>query len=197
MKKRTGAVIGMILLASALNACGSDVPEVSEELVHVEKIESDTAEEKPAAQSGVPAAVTLNFIYEDGNPDVVEILDIPGVTDQPDETGHIINGYDENGTLVYKREDQAFDDENGIRNVTVTYEFYSLDHDFDLSVEPLDPENGGNIQTLTGMITFGTGEGKADKSLSFEENGIRGQTGIWYAGICSCRNGKIVDFITF
>ena len=59
----------------------------------------------------VPATVTVKCAYENGSPDIVEVLNISDVTDQPDESGHIICGYDAAGKLIYKREDSSFTDD--------------------------------------------------------------------------------------
>jgi hypothetical protein len=150
---------------------------------------SDTAADASKTEDAA-ATVRLNVTYEDGNPDIIEALDIDGVEDHPDETGSIITGYDKSGKLIYKRSDTSVTDAQGKMDVEITYEFYSLDHDFDLRVEPLYPENGGGIQTVKGsVVTDGT-----SSDFTFETVGRRGQTGIWYAGICSCRNGVLGDY---
>ena len=149
---------------------------------------TDGSEQAPATdgQGEVVATVVVNISYADGSPDVIEVLDINGVSGGPDG-----KGYDNAGKLIYERKDTGSTDANGALNVTITYEFYSLDYDFDYRYEPMDPENGGNIQSITGKITKAGGD---SKDFTFETIGIRGQTGIWYAGICSCRNGVLGDY---
>lgn len=151
---------------------------------------SDTAKDGSAETEGVRATVNVNVTYEDGSPDIIEYLDIDGVKEKPDETGHVLTGYDESGKLIYKRSDSSVTDSKGAMDVEIIYEFYSLDHDFDYRIEPLSPENGGGIQTVKGSV-------KADgtsRDFTFENVSRRGQTGIWYAGICSCRNGVLGDY---
>lgn len=148
---------------------------------------------EPGQTSGVLASITVNFVY-DGNPDTIEVLDIGGVSGQIDETGHIINGYDEAENLIYKREDTNFTDENGKVNVTISYDFYNLDYNFDLRFEPMEPENGGDIQTINGSILRNVDGTETIEDYTWETAGVRGQTGIWYAGICSCRGGEIVSY---
>ena len=147
------------------------------------------------AEKTVTAPVTVKCAYENGAPDLAETLNISDVTDKPEEDGHTICGYDADGKMVYKREDSSFTDDNGVLNVTITYEFYSLEHDFDFQIDPLQPENGGSIQTLNGSIVVKSGSDETSKDFTFETVGVRGQTGIWYAGICSCRDGVLGDFI--
>ena len=132
----------------------------------------------------------VNVTYEDGSPDIIEYLDINGVKEKPDETGKTITGYDESGKPVYKRSDSSVTDSKGAMDVEITYEFYSLEHDFDFRIEPFSPENGGGIETVKGsVITDGT-----SRDFTYETVCRRGQTGIWYAGICSCRNGVLGDY---
>ena len=140
---------------------------------------------------GAIATVVVNFVYDEGTPDTIEYLNIDGVSGQPDETGDIIYGKDGAGNLIYKREDTGFTDGDGRLNVTTTYEFYSLDYDFDLSYEPMEPENGGDIQSITGGIY----RDQEISEFTWETVGIRSYTGIWYAGICSCRDGSIGSYI--
>ncbi|MBR5420759.1 MAG: hypothetical protein IK115_06380 [Lachnospiraceae bacterium] len=137
------------------------------------------------------ASVTVNLLYDEGTPDTIEMLDIGGVSGQPDESGHIISGYDEDGKLIYRREDTGFTDADGKLNVTISYDFYSLDHDFDLRFEPMEPENGGDIQSINGSVFRKSDSADIVEDFTWETVGIRGQTGIWYAGICSCRNGVL------
>ena len=155
-----------------------------------ERGDSSESAEKVSENGDIAATVNINVTYEDGSPDIVEALDIDGVTDQPDETGSIITGYDGSGNLIYKRSDSSVTDAQGKMDVAITYEFYSLDYDFDLRIEPLYPENGGNIQSIQGSVISG---GKSS-DFTFETVGRRGQTGIWYAGICSCRNGVLGEY---
>ena len=155
-------------------------------------------EQQPAKDEGkedaaeVVATIKVSFSYSEGTPDTIEVMDITGVSGKPDDNDRsIIRGYDDAGKLVYKRTDTGAKDDKGTLNVTITYEFYSLDHDFDYRFEPLEPENGGDIQTLKGSYSQ---KGGASKDLTFETAGIRGQTGIWYAGVCSCRKGTLGDY---
>jgi uncharacterized protein YcfL len=151
---------------------------------------SDTAKDNSDETEGVKATVRVNITYEDGSPDTIEYLDIEGIKEKPDETGHVITGYDESGKLIYKRSDSSVTDSKGAMDVEITYEFYSLDHDFDFRIEPLSPENGGGIQTVKGYVkTDG-----ASRDFTFETVSRRGQTGIWYVGICSCRNGILGEY---
>ena len=155
-------------------------------------------EQQPAKEEGkeeaaeVVATIKVSFSYSEGTPDTIEMMDITGVSGKPDDNDRsIIRGYDDAGKLVYKRTDTGAKDDKGTLNVTITYEFYSLDHDFDFRFEPLNPENGGGIQTLKGSYSQ---KGGANKDFTFETAGIRGQTGIWYAGVCSCRKGTLGDY---
>ena len=200
--KTTLAVVSAILLtACAQNNAGetqsSEAQKTEVQKTEVQSQESIQTEEQntQAAEVTVPATVIVKCAYENGTPDIVEYFDISDVTDQPSEDGHIINGYDAAGNLVYKREDSSSTDDNGIVNVTITYDFYSLEHNFDFSIQPLEPENGGNIQTLNGSIVVRNESGETSKDFTFETVGFRGQTGIWYAGICSCRDGVLGDYI--
>ena len=103
----------------------------------------------------------------------------------------IMYGYDEAETLVYQREDTSFTDEDGKLNVTISYDFYNLDYNFDLAFDPMDPENGGDIQSINGSILKNVNGTETVEDFTWENVGIRGETGIWYAGVCSCRNGVI------
>ncbi|MCR5603694.1 MAG: hypothetical protein K6G27_08335 [Lachnospiraceae bacterium] len=151
---------------------------------------SDTSKDNSDETEGVKATVRVNITYEDGSPDTIEYLDIEGIKEKPDETGHVITGYDESGKLIYKRSDSSVTDSKGAMDVEITYEFYSLDHDFDFRMEPVSPENGGGIQTVKGYVkTDG-----ASRDFTFETVSRRGQTGIWYVGICSCRNGILGEY---
>ena len=46
------------------------------------------------------ATITVNCAYENGTPDIVEVMNVKDVTSQPEEDGHVICGYDAEGTLV-------------------------------------------------------------------------------------------------
>ena len=157
--------------------------------------DSEIVPVEPGQTSGVLASITVNFVYSEGTADTIEMLNIGGVAAQPDETGHIMYGYDEAETLVYQREDTSFTDEDGKLNVTISYDFYNLDYNFDLGFDPMDPENGGDIQTINGSILKNVNGVETVEDFTWENVGLRGQTGIWYAGVCSCRNGEIVDYI--
>jgi len=146
---------------------------------------------EPDQTSGVLASITVNFVYSEGTADTIEMLNIGGVASQPDETGHIMYGYDEAETLIYQREDTSFTDEDGKLNVTISYDFYNLDYNFDLAFDPMDPENGGDIQSINGSILKNVNGTETVEDYTWENVGIRGETGIWYAGVCSCRNGVI------
>lgn len=151
---------------------------------------TETAKDDTSEAANIIATVHVNVTYEDGSPDIIEYLDINGVKEKPDETGKTITGYDESGKPVYKRSDSSVTDPKGAMDVEITYEFYSLDHDFDFRIEPFSPENGGGIETVKGsVITDGT-----SRDFTYETVCRRGQTGIWYAGICSCRNGVLGDY---
>lgn len=151
---------------------------------------AETAKDDTSETANIIATVHVNVTYEDGSPDIIEYLDINGVKEKPDETGKTLTGYDESGKPVYKRSDSSVTDSKGAMDVEITYEFYSLDHDFDFRIEPFSPENGGGIETVKGsVITDGT-----SRDFTYETVCRRGQTGIWYAGICSCRNGVLGDY---
>lgn len=151
---------------------------------------AETAKDNAFETANIIATVHVNVTYEDGSPDIIEYLDINGVKEKPDETGKTITGYDESGKPVYKRSDSSVTDPKGAMDVEITYEFYSLAHDFDFRIEPFSPENGGGIETVKGsVITDGT-----SRDFTYETVCRRGQTGIWYAGICSCRNGVLGDY---
>ena len=153
-------------------------------------ITQETSKDNISETANVIATVRVNVTYEDGSPDIIEYMDISGVKEKPDETGKTITGYDESGKPVYKRSDSSVTDSKGAMDVEITYEFYSLDHDFDFRIEPFSPENGGGIETVKGsVITDGT-----SRDFTYETVCRRGQTGIWYAGICSCRNGVLGDY---
>ena len=153
--------------------------------------DSEIVPVEPGQTSGVLASITVNFVYSEGTADTIEMLNIGGVAAQPDETGHIMYGYDEAETLVYQREDTSFTDEDGKLNVTMSYDFYNLDYNFDLAFDPMDPENGGDIQSINGSILKNVNGTETVEDFTWENVGIRGETGIWYAGVCSCRNGVI------
>ena len=153
--------------------------------------DSEIVPVEPGQTSGVLASITVNFVYSEGTADTIEMLNIGGVAAQPDETGHIMYGYDEAETLVYQREDTSFTDEDGKLNVTISYDFYNLDYNFDLAFDPMDPENGGDIQSINGSILKNVNGTETVEDFTWENVGIRGETGIWYAGVCSCRNGVI------
>lgn len=153
--------------------------------------DSEIVPVEPGQTSGVLASITVNFVYSEGTADTIEMLNIGGVASQPDETGHIMYGYDEAETLIYQREDTSFTDEDGKLNVTISYDFYNLDYNFDLAFDPMDPENGGDIQSINGSILKNVNGTETVEDFTWENVGIRGETGIWYAGVCSCRNGVI------
>ena len=153
--------------------------------------DSEIVPVEPGQTSGVLASITVNFVYSEGTADTIEMLNIGGVAAQPDETGHIMYGYDEAETLIYQREDTSFTDEDGKLNVTISYDFYNLDYNFDLAFDPMDPENGGDIQSINGSILKNVNGTETVEDFTWENVGIRGETGIWYAGVCSCRNGVI------
>ncbi len=153
--------------------------------------DSEIVPVEPGQTSGVLASITVNFVYSEGTADTIEMLNIGGVASQPDETGHIMYGYDEVETLIYQREDTSFTDEDGKLNVTISYDFYNLDYNFDLAFDPMDPENGGDIQSINGSILKNVNGTETVEDFTWENVGIRGETGIWYAGVCSCRNGVI------
>ena len=48
---------------------------------------------------------------------------------------------------------------------------------------------------ISGSIVTRNESGETSKEFSYENVGVRGQTGIWYAGICSCRNGVLTDYV--
>lgn len=140
--------------------------------------------------SDVVATITLNVTYENADVDLIEVMDIPGVGSAPGETPNIIYGKDDSKNLVYRREDSSVTDSNGAKTVTIVYEFYTLKYDFDFRMDPLNPENGSNIQTINGTINYNG----STSSYTYENVGRRGQTGIWYAGICSNRNGVLGEY---
>lgn len=148
---------------------------------------TQTTDTSAQQAEGVVATITINCTYENGEPDIIEALDMPAVASQPGKDDDNIYGYDEAENLIYKYSATSVVDDNGSMSMTGTYEFYSLDYDFDFRVEPLNPENGGSIQTITGTYTAGN----ESTDYTWETVGIRGQTGIWYAGICSCRGGVL------
>ena len=178
------------------NDADTILPSEDEESAEILDEIAATDEMQPSVDNeetiGAVATVVVNFVYDEGTPDTIEYLNIDGVSGQPDGTGDITYGYDEAGKLIYKREDAGFTDEDGRLNVSTTYEFYSLDHNFDLSYEPMEPENGGDIQSITGGIY----RDQETSEFTWETVGIRSQTGIWYAGICSCRDGAIGGYIS-
>ena len=154
-------------------------------------VQSNEQDATQSAETIIPATVTVKVDYEDGSPNLVETLDISGVAGTPDESGSIIYGYDDAGKLIYKREDSGVTEENGTLHVTICYEFYSLDYDFNLSFEPLEPENTPSIQTINGSIVKRNEGGETSEEFTYDNVGMRGGTGIWYAGICSCKNGVL------
>lgn len=162
-----------------------------------EPIGSQSAsQESQKSEVSVPATITVNLSYADGAPDLVVYLDVNGVSSKPDEKNdNIIYGYDQDDNLVYKMEDSSTKGDDGALNVTSVYEFYSLKYDFDFRMEPLQPENGGSIQTINGTIVTRNESGETSRDFTFENVGMRGQTGIWYAGICSCRDGVIGEYV--
>lgn len=192
-------IIKAILTATmvlALTGCAESKSEETSALTG-EPMESQSAtQESQNAEVSVPATITVNLSYADGAPDLVVYLDVNGVSSKPDEQdGSIIYGYDKDDNLVYKVVDSSVKDDNGALNVTSVYEFYSLKYDFDFRMEPLQPENGGSIQTISGSIVTRNEAGETSKDFSFETVGMRGQTGIWYAGICSCRDGVLGEYV--
>lgn len=198
---KTFLVAAMVVLLAGCSQDKTEETSSSETQKEVQSQEQSSQEQSSQEQGAqergkaLSATVTVKCAYENGAPDIVEVMNVSDVTDQPEADGHTICGYDNAGTLVYKRQDTSFTDDNGILNVTITYEFYTLEHDFDFQIDPLEPENGGNIQTLNGSIVVKYESGETSKDFTFETTGIRGQTGIWYAGICSCRDGVLGDFI--
>ena len=192
-------IIKAILTATmvlALTGCAESKSEETSALTG-EPMESQSAtQESQNAEVSVPATITVNLSYADGAPDLVVYLDVNGVSSKPDEQdGSIIYGYDKDDNLVYKVVDSSVKDDNGALNVTSVYEFYSLKYDFDFRMEPLQPENGGSIQTISGSIVTRNEAGETSKDFSFETVGMRSQTGIWYAGICSCRDGVLGEYV--
>lgn len=171
------------IIDSEIAQTGSETPVIVDD--------SEIVPVEPGQTSGVLASITVNFVYSEGTADTIEMLNIGGVAAQPDETGHIMYGYDEAETLVYQREDTSFTDEDGKLNVTISYDFYNLDYNFDLAFDPMDPENGGDIQSINGSILKNVNGTETVEDFTWENVGIRGETGIWYAGVCSCRNGVI------
>ena len=171
------------IIDSEIAQTGSETPVIVDD--------SEIIPVEPGQTSGVLASITVNFVYSEGTADTIEMLNIGGVAAQPDETGHIMYGYDEAETLVYQREDTSFTDEDGKLNVTISYDFYNLDYNFDLAFDPMDPENGGDIQSINGSILKNVNGTETVEDFTWENVGIRGETGIWYAGVCSCRNGVI------
>lgn len=171
------------IVDSEIAQTGSETPVIVDD--------SEIVPVEPGQTSGVLASITVNFVYSEGTADTIEMLNIGGVAAQPDETGHIMYGYDEAETLVYQREDTSFTDEDGKLNVTISYDFYNLDYNFDLAFDPMDPENGGDIQSINGSILKNVNGTETVEDFTWENVGIRGETGIWYAGVCSCRNGVI------
>lgn len=171
------------IIDSEIAQTGSETPVIVDD--------SEIVPVEPGQTSGVLASITVNFVYSEGTADTIEMLNIGGVAAQPDETGHIMYGYDEAETLIYQREDTSFTDEDGKLNVTISYDFYNLDYNFDLAFDPMDPENGGDIQSINGSILKNVNGTETVEDFTWENVGIRGETGIWYAGVCSCRNGVI------
>ena len=171
------------IIDSEIAQTGSETPVIVDD--------SEIVPVEPGQTSGVLASITVNFVYSEGTADTIEMLNIGGVAAQPDETGHIMYGYDEAETLVYQREDTSFTDEDGKLNVTISYDFYNLDYNFDLAFDPMDPENGGDTQSINGSILKNVNGTETVEDFTWENVGIRGETGIWYAGVCSCRNGVI------
>ena len=170
-------IIKAILTATmvlALTGCAESKSEETSALTG-EPMESQSAtQESQNAEVSVPATITVNLSYADGAPDLVVYLDVNGVSSKPDEQdGSIIYGYDKDDNLVYKVVDSSVKDDNGALNVTSVYEFYSLKYDFDFRMEPLQPENGGSIQTISGSIVTRNEAGETSKDFSFETVGMR------------------------
>ena len=184
--------------AIVLTGCSQGTPEESS-LPTGEPIESQSVTQESQNQIvevSIPATITVNCVYADGAPDLVVYLDVNGVSSKLDENNDsIIYGYDKDDNLIYKMEDSSVKDADGALNVTSVYEFYSLKYDFDFRMEPLGPENVESIHTISGSIVTRNESGETSKDFSYENVGVRGQTGIWYAGICSCRDGALTDYI--
>ena len=189
-------VILATALAIVLTGCSQSKPEETSSLTG-EPIESQSdTQETQGVEVSVPATITVNCVYADGAPDLVTYMDVNGVTSKPGESDNIIYGYDKDDNLVYKMEDSSVKEADGTLKVTTVFEFYSLQYDFDFRMEPLQPENGGSIQQISGSIVTRSETGETNKDFTFETVGVRGQTGIWYAGICSCRDGVLGDYVT-
>ena len=183
-------------LVLALTGCAESKSEETSSFTGESMESQSSTQESQNAQVSVPATITVNLSYADGAPDLVVYLDVNGVSSKPDEKdGSIIYGYDKDDNLVYKVVDSSVKGDDGALNVTSVYEFYSLKYDFDFRMEPLQPENGGSIQTINGSIVTRNEAGETSKDFSFETVGMRGQTGIWYAGICSCRDGVLGEYV--
>ncbi|MBQ9866584.1 MAG: hypothetical protein IJM34_06145 [Lachnospiraceae bacterium] len=93
--------------------------------------------------------------------------------------------------LVYSRSDNHEEFMQGAESgmtETVEYYIYSYDHDFDLVIEP-GPENKTEMQSV--KVTIQKNDGTIT-NYTFEDIGRRGDTGIWYCNVCSCRGGQVL-----
>ena len=154
-------------------------------------VDNTETTDKPVQEAGkVVATISLDVTYANGEVDLIEVMDMPDVKSELGETPNVIYAKDANNNLVYRREDSSVTDANGNLTVTILYELYTLNYDFDFRMDPLNPENGSNIQTIKGSIN----NNGTTTSYDYSTVGRRGQTGIWYAGICSCRGGVLGEY---
>ena len=160
-------------------------------MVPVVENESEVAP-LPATEEQPLATITITWVCSDGEMGLLEdsVVITPLRADALAE--RYCNYYDENDVLVYTWSRDYEEDENGVKIATAFYQFYTLDYDFDLFVEPLVPENTEDLQTIEAVIDQ---PGMESITYKYEDIGRRGQTGIWYAGVCACRGGAITEYV--
>ena len=149
---------------------------------------------QPPETEGPVTTIIITWECSDGAfGDLTENLDItPLRADAPAE--RYCEYFDEGDNLVYSWSRDYEEGDDGIVRATCVYNFFTLDYSFDLIIEPNGPENSSDLQSITAVIER---NGLPDLNYTFEDIGRRGQTGIWYAGVCSCREGAVTEYQGF
>ena len=173
-------------------------PEIETETSEKGEVFSVTVPEEsevvPEPETEKEALVTVSIQWDctGGRPsELTDNIDITALREVVVSEDEFSEYYDELDNLIYSRACGYLTHQDGTEDFFVAYYFYSLDYNFDIIVEP-GMENSQDLQSILAIISK---PGAEDTIYGFEDIGRRGQTGIWYAGVCSCRDGEIKEYI--
>lgn len=140
------------------------------------------------------AVITMTWdVVDEGSLVIDDYMQISGDMSGEQLSDSYVEYSDPDYDLIYSRWDnheEFMQSATSGMSETVEYYIYSYDYDFDLIIEP-GPENKTELQSV--RVTIEKNDGTVI-NYTYEDIGRRGDTGIWYCGVCSCRNGELGGF---